>query len=198
MDILAHGLWSNIAYECAIRAMGRKSSKKERWLVVFFGVFPDIFAFAVPFITSIFGDGTLGAYAKIRLEDQWRRGIFQHRQMGIMDNADLSLVPSYVFDLYSVSHSLLIFVAIFLTVWVFHKKPYWVMGGWGLHVVTDIVSHNDRFFPTPLLYPVSDFHVSGISWADPRFMAVNYTLLIAVNIMLFGGSRNKITPNNSA
>ncbi len=50
MDILAHGLWTG----AAARAANSKTRKplNVRW-AIFWGVFPDLFAFTIPFIGLI-------------------------------------------------------------------------------------------------------------------------------------------------
>ena len=67
---------------------------------------------------------------------------------------------------------------IFGIVWLFRKRPYWLMAGWGLHILVDIPTHAETFFPTPFLWPVSSFHVNGISWGNPVIFFPNLVLLI--------------------
>src|SRR3989344_6935920 len=63
MDILAHTLWANAGARAA-HAIAEKKNKKfymsAGW-TAFFGVFPDLFAFTIPFTirfyNSIFGSG---------------------------------------------------------------------------------------------------------------------------------------------
>lgn len=156
MDIFSHGLWGGVA-------LGRKS-KKSFWTAFAFGVFPDAFAFGLPFshlLLSLFRGG---------------RG-----EVVIQPGVGNANIPHYVFTLYDISHSLVIFTVAFLLVWAVRKRPKripWEMLAWGLHIVMDIFTHSDKFFPTPFLWPLSDFHVNGISWGHPAIFIPNITLLL--------------------
>ncbi|OGZ07117.1 MAG: hypothetical protein A2942_01410 [Candidatus Lloydbacteria bacterium RIFCSPLOWO2_01_FULL_50_20] len=154
MDILSHGLWGGIA-------LGRKN-KKSFWTAFSFGMLPDLFAFGLPISHLLFSMITGGEADFIRgPEDGYAN------------------IPSYVFSLYDISHSLVVFTFVFLLVWMIRKKPLWEMGAWGLHIVMDIFSHSDAFFPTPFLWPVSDFYFNGMSWGQPTIFFPNIILLTA-------------------
>lgn len=51
------------------------------------------------------------------------------------------------------------------------------MLAWPLHILVDIPTHSERFFPTPFLWPLSDFHVDGHPWSDPRIFIPNVILI---------------------
>lgn len=161
MDVLAHTLWTNASAR-GVNALAKKQNKKFRMHVgwtAFWGVVPDFFAFTVPFIVIIFrvisGGGSPLEYS---------------RNVGDFDLA------SY---LYQFSHSIVIFILIFILVWVISKRPRWEMLGWALHILIDIPSHSIHFYPTPFLFPLSEYRFPyGVSWAHPVFMIVNYSLLV--------------------
>lgn len=155
MDILSHGLWG-------AATVGRKS-KKSFWTAFSFGMLPDVFAFGIPVSHLLFSMITGG-------EAEFMRG----------PEDGYANIPAYVFQLYSISHSLVIFTAVFLLVWAIRKKPIWEMSAWGLHIVMDIFTHSDAFFPTPFLWPVSDFYVNGMSWGEPLIFIPNMAILILV------------------
>ncbi len=136
MDTLSHGLWGSLAF-------GRRS-KKSFWLAFFFGVAPDLFSFG-PFFAS-----TLLGFAP------WPD--FSAHQ------SDPNLIPRYVHLLYRPTHSLIIFSAAFLLVWLIRRKPLWEMSAWGLHVLYDIPLHDRGFFATPFLWPISSYTFNGWSW----------------------------------
>ncbi len=136
MDTLSHGLWGSLAF-------GRRS-KKSFWLAFFFGMAPDVFSFGPFFMSAFFG---LAAWPK-----------FSSHQ------SDPNLIPHYVHLLYQPTHSLIIFAAAFLLVWLIRKKPLWEMTAWGLHVLYDIPFHDRGFFATPFLWPVSSYTFNGWSW----------------------------------
>jgi membrane-bound metal-dependent hydrolase YbcI (DUF457 family) len=93
---------------------------------------------------------------------------------------DASLIPQYVDILYNFTHSLVIFALVFLLVWFFLKKPYWLLCAWALHILIDIPSHSLAFFPTPFLWPVSNFKIDGIGWGDPIIFFPNVALLVVL------------------
>jgi hypothetical protein len=169
MDIFSHGLWGGVT-------VGRKN-KQSFWTAFTFGIFPDAFAFGIPFSHLLFSL-IAGGQQDIMI----RPGV---------GHAD---IPAYVFTLYDISHSLVIFTAAFLLVWAIRKKPLWEMCAWGFHIVLDIFTHSDKFFPTPFLWPVSDFHVNGHSWGTPEIFFPNVALL-AILYGYWWWKRRKITQN---
>jgi len=198
MDILAHGLWTNAVFDAAARRKSEERSKRDTWLSIFFGVAPDLFSFGIYFIINLFTSGTLWPYAQARLHSEWGKEVaivskkVSARWMdGALSAPDPSLIPNYVHTLYDITHSLVIFAAIFLFIWLVRRRAYWLFAGWGFHILIDIFSHSDKFFPTPILFPFSNFHFDGISWAEPVFMLINYSLLIVVYLWLYVFRRRK-------
>ncbi len=151
MDILSHGLWGGIT-------VGRKS-KKSFWTAFAFGVAPDVIAFG-----PMFADGLM------------THGLDFFENMGRHPPSP-SMFPAYVHSLYNVTHSLLVFAAAFAIVWFARRKPLMEMWAWALHVSMDIFTHSSAFFPTPFLWPVSDFHVDGIPWSRPIIFFPNIAIL---------------------
>lgn len=176
MDVLAHGLWTGAAYKAA--QMEEKEKLKVGW-AVFWGVFPDIFAFGPAFLflfyhALILGEG-FGAFSPHARFEQ-----LAGHQAPLIDLSG---------SLYNLSHSLFIFAAVFGAVWLFNKKPVWELCGWLLHILMDIPTHSYRFFPTPFLWPFSDWKLNGFSWGTPWFMALNYGFLAILYFLL---SRRKL------
>jgi hypothetical protein len=82
-----------------------------------------------------------------------------------------------VHDLYNVTHSLIIFLLVFLVFWAFLKRPVWELGAWGLHVLVDVPTHSYAFFPTPMLWPLFGWRFDGWQWMTPAILIPNYVLL---------------------
>ena len=78
----------------------------------------------------------------------------------------------------------------FVLVWIARGKPLMELSAWGLHITLDIFTHNDAFFPTPFLWPISDAHVNGVPWSDPIIYFPN-VLLLAVLYAWFFYKRKK-------
>jgi hypothetical protein len=167
MDIFAHAIWTNVLATIA----RRKQEKMHRRLLsvawtTFWGVFPDLFAFIIPFVIGIWG---------------WVSGAeFHYGRETIAEG----LAPM----LYNYSHSLVIWLVVFGVMWAIYKRPRWELLGWVLHILIDIPSHANGFYLTPLFFPISGWKFThGVSWAHPVFMITNYsTMLVAwVGVMWY-------------
>lgn len=158
MDIISHGLWGAVAF-------GRRN-RLSFWIAFFFGIAPDLLSF---------GFYTAGTWV----------GVFDHPDWSSGQHPDPSAIPIFVHSLYNVTHSLVVFAAVFGLVWLIRKKPFWLMSAWGLHILFDIPTHSDGFFPTPFLWPLSDFRVDGIPWSHPIIFFPNVALLIGLYLWFF-------------
>ena len=166
MDILAHTLWTTaVARKGNIEGgkMGGKFKVNLFW-TAFFGIFLDLFAFTIPFVLSFYkvitGQQVFGSFAT------------RHQ---VADGFNLS------HTLYQYSHSLILWLLVFLVVWLIFKKPKFELLGWALHILIDIPSHSVLFFPTPFLFPISTYVFPyGIAWSNMYFMIVNYIALFVV------------------
>lgn len=157
MDVFSHGLWGGVAF-------GRKNKKNFR-TAFGIGMMPDLLAFAWPFIGRLSGAAQAQNYSH--------------------GHPDASSIPQYVYHIYSFTHSIIIFLAVFLIVWAVRKKPQWLLGAWGLHILVDIPTHSSEFFPTPFLWPLSNFHVDGINWGNPIIFIPNL-ILLAIAYSIWG------------
>lgn len=175
MDIFAHGLWAGVLTRAANFECANKKPLRVRW-AVFWGVFPDLFTFIIPvgilFYGLILGESELPAWPRTH-----------GRTVASPDEG--ILLFQYTHTLYSISHSAVIFLLTFFIVWFFAKRPVWEMGGWFLHVLIDIPTHSNQFYPTPFLWPVSSFGVNGFPWANPVFLTVNYLLIATAYSALY-------------
>jgi len=191
MDTLSHGLWATVVG----KGVNQKSTKKIKlgWMA-FWGMFPDLFAF-IPVIVwmlwQIFFNG-------VDFDDIPRPETMPSEERNAI----------YVFrltqTLYHFSHSIIVFVVIFLLVAFLYRYtknagrtssnplqfcalrflPCWSLSGWFVHIVTDIPTHTRDFYPTLFLWPLSDWCYDGSSWGTMRFMLFNYTFLLMF-FMLF-------------
>lgn len=140
MDFIFHGV-SNLALQKTIQ---EEPPKKRRWFWVeafLWGALPDLIPFTVPVIISL-----------VRRFSFWAG-----------ENPEILEVSVY---LYQYTHSLVIFLAIFLLFRLCVKKWYLPMLGWAFHILLDIPLHAPDYFATPFLFPVSSWTLPfGISWA---------------------------------
>ena len=177
MDIFAHGLWAGAVY----KGIGQKKSVSVKW-AVFWGIFPDLFAFTIPFALIIIGLISGNFEAKnFPKPDEIEPG----QADGIT-----SIFP-YTRVLYSVSHSLFIFLIIFILSSLIFRRPILELGGWLLHILIDIPTHSYKFFPTPFLWPISSLKFDGYSWSHPIFMIMNYGALAILYLVIFWKGKNR-------
>lgn len=170
MDVLAHTLWTNAGARAGNKLAQKKGGKfhiNPSW-AAFWGVFPDFFAFTIVFVISfyqlIFGGATVSSL----------RG---HMLSG--GGFDISAY------LYQFSHSLVIWAGVFLATWFFSKRPRYELLGWALHILIDIPSHAIGFYPTPFLFPVSQYRFPyGVPWSNTWYMIINYSALAFVWIRI--------------
>ena len=90
----------------------------------------------------------------------------------------LETIPDWVFLMYNFSHS---FITGFLVVLFFYfvRKNYlWFAAlAWPFHIVLDFPFHTKDFFPTKIIWPISDFSFDGISWMRAEVWFANLGLL---------------------
>lgn len=178
MDIFSHALWIAAAGKEANDLILKPKAKKPlklRWLV-FWGIFPDIFSFTIPFVwllaSLVLGNLDLSNLPKPENMEPAPSNHFPWAfQIGSM--------------FYSFSHSLVIFSIIFAMVFLILRRPVWEMSGWLLHILIDIPTHSYQFYATPFLWPVSGWKFNGFYWASPKFLIINFSLLIIVYLFLW-------------
>lgn len=153
MDFISHGLWGGIAF-------GRKNKKFFLWSFLI-GIAPDVFSFGILMVVNFVG---------------FLRGSSSNWHGG-SGAPDASQIPEFVHVLYNVTHSLVVFSLVFLLVWFIFKKPFWPLAAWGLHILVDIPTHSAEFFPTPFLWPFSNFYISGINWSNPWIFFSDWILI---------------------
>jgi hypothetical protein len=170
VDIFAHALWAAAA---ARFANGREPARRRvsvPWAAAW-GMFPDLFAFTWPVVASI--------------------GMSLRAGHEVHPDHDLG------WSLYRYSHSLVLFALIFGAVWLLRKRPAWALLAWALHILIDIPSHSLEFFPTPFLWPLSDYRFGGVSWATPWFMTLNVSALLATYLALWLSRRRRTAPEEA-
>lgn len=171
MDILSHGLWAHIAAK-GINRLRPALPLKMGW-AVFWGVFPDFFAFTIPFVILFYRI----IFGPLEWAD-WPRPVEEPAPgdaLSIFRGTEI---------LYSLSHSLVVFFVIFLGIWLMRKKPVWELGAWFLHILLDIPTHTYKFYPTPLFWPFFNWKFNGFLWSEPWFLILNYTAIIIVYWLL--------------
>ncbi len=154
MDILSHGLWGSIIF-------GRRNKRSFR-LSFIYGIAPDFLSFGILFIQRLISSAVTG---------KWQIGT---------GKPDLLSIPDYVNTLYNITHSFIIFIAVFILVALYFKRPIWEMLAWPFHIFLDLFTHSTEFFPTPYLWPFPFVRVDGIPWSTPIIFFTNVFFLILI------------------
>lgn len=177
MDIFSHGFWSGVVYKGINRKI-KKSFKIK--LAIFWGVFPDIFAFSIMFFW-LFGNFIFGNINFSKLPQ------LHEIEPARQNNLSIFNLTSF---LYNLSHSVIIFIVVFAITLLIFRRPIWEMGGWLFHILLDIPTHSYQFYPTPFLWPLSNFKFNGFSWTSPWFFILNYIAIIVVYFIFYRRKSN--------
>lgn len=150
MDFVSHALWGGISF-------GRKN---RRIFIIAAGVsiMPDILTEGLFFVLYLLNIGGMPG---------WEQG---HPNIGDY--------PLFAQTLYNVTHSFIIFIAVWGAIGILFKRLVWMVAAWGLHILIDIPTHSLALFPTSFLWPVSEIKVNGIGWHNPIILAIDIVLLI--------------------
>jgi hypothetical protein len=153
LDTLSHAIWGAAVF-------GYRAKLYERWrflTALFFGAFPDLGSFGLMIV----------------------HGIITNQSMP-RGKPPLDIIPSWVVQAYDFTHS---FVVAFLFIGiVFMVRRSWVlpMLAWPLHICLDFPFHSLEYFPTKIIWPISDFVVDGVRWAQPAVWVPNIAGLLLV------------------
>ncbi|CAN2044784.1 Metal-dependent hydrolase [Candidatus Magnetomoraceae bacterium gMMP-1] len=125
-------------------------------LALLFGVLPDLLSFGVLILIRLIN----GTY--------------------IWGKPDIALIPQWTFVLYDCFHSLFISLTCIALVTLFNKRIAFAMLAWVFHIFLDIPFHSVEYFPTKMIWPLSDFVINGIPWSTPFIWFSNIAGLIIV------------------
>lgn len=130
-----------------------------------------------PFLAVLFG----------LLPDTLSWGIYAFYKLitgGAFGKPIISEIPRWVFELYNISHSLVVAaVVIFIVFTIMRRIPLYILA-WPIAIVMDLLTHTRDFLPTPFLWPISDWTFPGISWGSKSFMTINYSLIIIITTII--------------
>ncbi|MFD0912153.1 hypothetical protein [Methylophilus luteus] len=78
----------------------------------------------------------------------------------------LASLPDWIYPAYTVGHSFVIAFAVIGLVAIWRKDIAFAMLGWPFHITLDFPFHSLEYFPTPMLWPLSDYKIDGIPWSN--------------------------------
>ena len=157
MDIFSHALWG-------VATLGRKG-RGDFLFAVAFSLLPDFLGEGMMFFLIILGLPNMPS--------------LEHGHPNITE------FPLYAQSFYNATHSLIVFVLVFALVWMIRKRAFIPLAVWGIHILIDIPTHSFKLFPTPFLWPLSNFKVDGIGWNSPMILVPNCALLVLIYALWF-------------
>ncbi len=89
----------------------------------------------------------------------------------------LAVVALLSHHLHCVMHSAIVADVVTFGVWVMWRILWIPLLGWWSHIVIDVFTHSVDYYPSPVLYPITQRGFDGIAWNTPWFMALNYAVL---------------------
>lgn len=157
MDTLSHFGWGYVV----------SKHKRMAWWGALAGAMPDLLFF-IPSRIEIAIERGLGVAASIGGEP------------GVWRAAGPPLPPELVeayWRYYVWSHSLVMLAAVTAPVALTRFRRWcWLAVPYALHVLMDLPTH-ERYEGRPF-YPLSDWHLIGLSWGDPRIFWPNVAALL--------------------
>ena len=166
MDIFAHTLWAGAGVTLARR----------RWplaphtllLTMTLAALPDVFHLLPIAAWWVFGDGTLAALRGYAVA-------VPGQEPALPD-----IVELLSHHLHCVAHSALVAGAVTWLLWWLRRGLWIPLLGWWSHIVIDVFTHSADYYPSPVLYPITQRGFDGLAWNTPWFLVLNYVVLATV------------------
>ena len=176
MDIFAHTLWAG----AGVAVLRRRWPIAPRTAALTLGLaaLPDLLHL-VPIIGWwVFGDGSIAAL--------WSYAIALPGLEPVLP----SWVALLSHHLHCIMHSGLVAGAVSLLLWGKLPSLRIPLLGWWSHIVIDVFTHSARYYPSPVLYPITERGFDGLAWNTPWFLLLNYTALGIIGMWLLSSQRS--------
>jgi hypothetical protein len=158
MDIVAHALWTGAGALAVRRKIHRRIPVVATAL---WGAFPDVFAFGPAVAAGLW----------FLLANGHAPGHGERLHIGL--------------PLYPMSHSLLVFGAVYGLVSLIGRRPVIGMLGWLVHILIDIPTHSFDYYATRIFWPLSNWGLDGLPWWTPWFWITTYAALAIVYSLMW-------------
>lgn len=173
MDVLSHGLWSYVAARGATIRSDRFRIRP--FLAAAFGMLPDLIAFAPLTLWSavqfVSGNAHLAG----------------HRAAEEYIARNVPWLQTLTIQSYGATHSLIVWAVVFCLLLAF--RLWWREWlAWLLHILVDIPTHSRESYPTPALWPLSDWTFDGATWRSAAILVPNFVLLAMALFAVFRAS----------
>ena len=144
----------------ALWGKGLFGYRKYKWLPLFFGAIPDLASFGIYFLYNLIVNPTTMKMGKPELLE----------------------IPSWVFSLYNFTHSLIIVILFIFIAYILKRDFCFSMLAWPFHIILDFFTHSIEYFPTPILWPISNYRFDGIPWSVPSIWFANIIFILLLFI----------------
>jgi hypothetical protein len=170
MDILAHTLWTG----AGAAVLGRRWPIKPRTVAVAMGLaaLPDVLHLLPLVGWWLVGDGTLATLRAYAIAVPGQEPALPH------------VVKLLSHHLHCVAHSAIVAAAVALLLWAVLRALWIPLLGWWSHIAIDVFTHSADYYPSPVLYPITQRGFDGLAWNTPWFIVANYAALAAVGLWL--------------
>ena len=88
-------------------------------------------------------------------------------------------------NLHCIMHSAIVAGAVTLLTWLALRSLWVPLLGWWSHIVIDVFTHSADYYPSPVLYPITERGFDGLAWNTPWFLLLNYIALGGVCMWLW-------------
>jgi hypothetical protein len=177
MDILAHTLWAGAG--AALMRRRVQVTPRTAALTMGMAAAPDILP-ALPVLAWWgFGGGTFAVVSAFAIALPGKEPSMP---------SVLSLVSHH---LHCLAHSAVVAGIVTLLLWRLRRALWVPLLGWWSHIVIDVFTHSDSYYPSPVLYPFTQRGFDGIAWISPWFMVLNYLALAAIGMWLLSTARRR-------
>lgn len=180
MDTFSHAAWGLASLRTARKTtpVGNSERGVTWWQAMVAGAMPDLLWTAGLLAQRLFGFGTPPPDVAPGA-DVWR--------------ASGPPLPAYLVEAYYryyvKSHSLVLLALACAGVrwWSGRTRWLWLAVPYALHILIDIPTH-ERYETRPL-WPLSQWHMQGLAWSDPRVFLPNLAVLAGVYLWLWRSRR---------
>ena len=171
MAILSHALWVGVGAAVAQRM--KPIENKTVGAIVALAVLPAVIHLVPILSWALFGDGTPAAlYAYV---------VALPGQEPPMP----TIIDLLAHHFHCIMHSAIVASVVTLLTWLTWRALWIPLLGWWSHIVIDVFTHSIDYYPSPVIYPITNRGFDGLAWSKPVYLALNYVLLVAAYLWLF-------------
>ena len=180
MDILAHTLWAGAGVALLGRRVTIKPGKAAATIAL--AALPDVFQILPVLGWWLFGSGTFDAVKAFAIAVPGQEPSMPAQ------------VTLFAHHTHCILHSALVAGVVTLIAW---RVRGWILIpllGWWSHILIDVFTHSADYYASPVLYPITQRGFDGIAWNTPWFMAVNYSALAVVFLVIVKTAKRDLRP----